>query len=101
MLNCKDLTHLVSESFERKLSIRERLNLWLHISMCGTCRRFRQLQQRIQRALQEMPPQSEERHPNRSTPQLTLAARDRIDATIQSRLQSDLNTPGNGKQPQP
>ena len=47
MLNCRDLTRLVSESFERKLTFGERLSLLFHISMCGTCRRFRQLQFQI------------------------------------------------------
>lgn len=51
MLNCKDLTRLVSESFERKLTIGERLNLWMHVSMCVTCRQFRRLQLRINEAI--------------------------------------------------
>ena len=31
MLSCKDITRLVSESFERKLSLGERINLWMHV----------------------------------------------------------------------
>lgn len=41
MLNCKDMTKLISDSMERKISVRQRMELWLHIMMCGMCRRFR------------------------------------------------------------
>ncbi len=41
MLNCKDMTKLISDSLEGKLSVRQRMELWLHIMMCGMCRRFR------------------------------------------------------------
>ena len=51
MLNCRDLTRLVSESFERKLTLSERMNLWMHIGMCGTCRKFRRLQTQIHDAV--------------------------------------------------
>ena len=48
MLNCKSLTRLVSDAFHRRLTFGERMNLLMHIAMCGTCRKFRSLQQRIQ-----------------------------------------------------
>ncbi len=41
MLNCKDMTKLISDSLEGKISVRQRLELMLHIMMCGMCRRFR------------------------------------------------------------
>ena len=56
MLNCRDLTRLVSESFERKLTLGERMNLWFHISMCRTCRHFRRLQFRIHDAVRQYNP---------------------------------------------
>lgn len=41
MLNCKDMTKLISDSLERKITLRQRMELWMHVMMCGMCRRFR------------------------------------------------------------
>lgn len=41
MLNCKDITKLISDSLEGNISVRQRMELWLHITMCDMCRRFR------------------------------------------------------------
>lgn len=41
MLNCKDMTKLISESLDRKISLFQRMELWMHIMMCSMCRRFR------------------------------------------------------------
>jgi hypothetical protein len=41
MLNCKDMTKLISDSLEEEISVRQRMELWLHLMMCGMCRRFR------------------------------------------------------------
>lgn len=40
-MNCKDMTKLISDSLETKISVRRQFELWLHIIMCGMCRRFR------------------------------------------------------------
>ncbi len=40
MLNCKDMTKLISDSLDRKISFRQRMELWMHIMMCSMCRRF-------------------------------------------------------------
>jgi hypothetical protein len=41
MLMCKEVTHLLSESQDRKLTISERLQLKMHLAMCSGCRNFK------------------------------------------------------------
>ena len=41
MLNCKDVTYLCSEEMERKLTLRERMALKMHLMMCSGCSNFR------------------------------------------------------------
>lgn len=42
MLSCKQASHLLSQSCERRLSLRQRLGLRLHLLMCRACRQFEQ-----------------------------------------------------------
>ena len=53
MLTCKDATHLISESHERSLTIRERWALKLHLMMCVYCRRFQRQLVLMRKALRE------------------------------------------------
>lgn len=41
MLSCKDTTHLLSESQDRKLVVSERLQLEMHLAMCKGCKSFK------------------------------------------------------------
>ncbi len=88
MLSCKKITKLISESFIRRLSIDERLQLWFHIGMCGTCRLFRRLQIQLQRTIQnQLAKKSEDRDDLNS--QLSQTARERIQTQIEDRLKND------------
>ncbi len=40
MLNCQQVTRLLSEAQERKLSMRERAELKMHRMMCSACNNF-------------------------------------------------------------
>ena len=42
MLNCKQASHLVSQSLDRRLSFAERFGLRLHLLICAGCRQFSQ-----------------------------------------------------------
>lgn len=41
MLTCKEVSKLVSDSLERKLPLRQRISVWLHLMMCKMCRSYR------------------------------------------------------------
>lgn len=53
MFSCKDISRVVSESFERRLSFGERSVLRFHMLLCGTCRKFRKLQNKIHFAVKK------------------------------------------------
>ena len=41
MMNCREISRLVSESLDHDLSFRQRMGLWFHLSMCRLCFGFR------------------------------------------------------------
>ncbi|CAH1387878.1 zf-HC2 domain-containing protein [Candidatus Nitrotoga sp. M5] len=41
MINCRNVTRLLSEAQERPLSITERVLLKLHVAMCSGCQNFK------------------------------------------------------------
>lgn len=50
MLNCKDASHLQSQSYERSLGARELIGLKLHLLICKGCRAFAQQLKLIRQA---------------------------------------------------
>ena len=40
MLRCREITKLVSDSMDRKLPWRQRLEVWMHLAMCRLCSGF-------------------------------------------------------------
>ena len=50
MKSCKEVSRLLSESMERKLSFGERIGLWFHLSMCKLCKGFSKDLQRLHEA---------------------------------------------------
>ena len=41
MLRCKQITQLISESLDGQLTWPQRIQLWMHLLMCGLCSGFR------------------------------------------------------------
>lgn len=58
MLTCKQLTELVTEYLEGRMSLADRMRFQLHIGMCRHCRAYlRQMRQTI-RTLGKLPDES-------------------------------------------
>ncbi len=53
MPSCKEVSRLVSESMETKLSLRKRIGLWIHLSMCRLCKGFARQLRVIQAAAKQ------------------------------------------------
>lgn len=60
MLNCKEITHLLSQSQDRQLSIGEKLQLEMHLAMCRGCTNFRKQMRFLREACRRI---SGDRHP--------------------------------------
>lgn len=41
MLTCKDIARLVSDDLDRKLPLRQKMRVRLHLMMCGACSTYR------------------------------------------------------------
>lgn len=57
MLTCKQLTELVTDYLEGRLSLVDRLRFQLHIGMCRHCRAYLRQMKLAIRALGELPPE--------------------------------------------
>ena len=40
MISCKEASEFTIKKSEGKLSLKERFQLWLHLSICGVCKLF-------------------------------------------------------------
>ncbi len=52
-VNCRKATELVEERTVRKLGLRERFGLWLHLLICAGCRAYERQSALIDRWLRE------------------------------------------------
>ena len=53
MLNCQDVSKLVSESLDHKLTLWQQAKLWLHMGVCSLCRSFRRDLLRLHEGVKE------------------------------------------------
>lgn len=74
---CKETVMVISQSFERKLSLRERVQLKLHLWVCMWCQWYMEHLQIIRNSIHERGAEFAELDAP-STPGLSSAARERI-----------------------
>lgn len=85
MLNCKEVSKLVSESLDRKLSMWQRMNLWMHLGMCGFCSRFRKDMIHLHEETQQHAVEIEQDSADADV-KLSDDSRDRMKRLLQSKL---------------
>lgn len=75
--SCKEVSELVSQSLDRKLSLRERLGVRLHVAMCGMCATYRRQIEFMHEAVRQL---------SRRTPRNTTLS-DEAKARIKKRIE--------------
>ena len=55
MLTCKEMTELITDYLEKRLSLRKRLLFRMHIGMCRHCRAYLRQMKLTIRTLRELP----------------------------------------------
>jgi len=78
IIPCQEATRLASEAMDRKLSLKERWNLWLHLKACDFCTQFVKQVHGLSQLLHQYQPQDEK--------QLSPAAKDKIKSAIKKIL---------------
>ena len=81
MLRCREVSKLVSESMERELPLRQRLQVWMHLAMCRLCAGFARQLRFLRRAARENPERLATA-PAEPEPALSQEARERIKAAL-------------------
>lgn len=79
---CDVITDRLSGSLDRKLTLRERVTLRLHLKICVWCTRYGRQIAFIKSAVHEHASTAE--HADTPTEHLSVAARDRIQRTLES-----------------
>ncbi|MGR9053754.1 MAG: anti-sigma factor family protein [Gammaproteobacteria bacterium] len=76
MLTCKEAAFLASKAMDGKLTWRERLGFWLHVSICRLCRRYTRDFMKLRILLKRLDQQ--DKAPLSEEAKLSESARDRI-----------------------
>jgi hypothetical protein len=77
MYSCKQVSQIVSESLDKKLPLWTRLQLRMHLAMCGICSRFRKTMIRVDREIKQHAHEVEADHAHDSA-RLSDTSRNRI-----------------------
>jgi len=81
MLRCREVSKLVSESMERELPLRQRLQVWMHLAMCRMCAGFARQLRLLRRAARENPERLAA-DPAEPEPALSQEARERMKTAL-------------------
>lgn len=55
LLGCKEVSQLVSQGLDRRLGLRERLAVRLHLAICRSCRAFARQMDFLRTAIRRLP----------------------------------------------
>ncbi len=86
MYTCKHVSQIVSQSLDKKLPFWTRVQLWMHLGMCGLCNGFRKTMIRVDREFKLRADEAENGGGN-SEPQISNAARERMAQVTKNRGQ--------------
>jgi len=81
MLNCKEVSRLVSESLDRKFPFWQRMGVWIHLNMCKLCCGFRKDVLNLRSAARQ---HADDIKMDTSEPALSEEARERIQHALKS-----------------
>lgn len=80
MLNCRDTSRIISESFDRKLPVWTRVGLRLHLWMCKLCRSYKETMTLVEAEVKRQAQEGGEESP--TSAKLTDAAKERLEASL-------------------
>ncbi len=76
MLTCKEISQLVSQSLDRKLSLRQRMGVRFHLMMCSLCRAYEKQTLLLRNAVRTYGRENTERLPEESKQRIKKALGD-------------------------
>lgn len=83
MLSCRETTQLISDSMQRRLPLRQRLAVAVHLLMCRFCLRYRKQIRFMEKAVDRLVESEKEGSlPETTDPCLSAEARERIKESL-------------------
>ena len=80
MYSCKQVSQIVSESLDKPLPFWTRMQLWMHLGMCGLCKAFRKNMIRVDKEVKHYAEELEQ--DENSGTQLSADARERLNRAL-------------------
>jgi len=84
MLNCREVTRLISQSMDSKLPWHRRLGMRVHLLYCVWCRRYAAQLQLLRKAARELPPEALDAAPKK----LSNEAKEQMRARLREDLKN-------------